>query len=406
MARVVAVQHVLMAANRLVSTAAVSSSFLRRKELEWLATGENHDYFAEEILLVSEKERQAWTKAAQRSFELLLETAQTVIHEGRWSELGIPHNATRLIQYSIQRERDLFLIGRFDFAGGFGDFPIKMLEFNADTCSLMPETADVQRHLWEQSRSRPGKGPFDMLYPALTRQFAKLLRNYPDKEPALLLSTMGYEEDWLNVQVLADAAKVAGFKTVQLALLEDVIFDPENGVFVEVGPDQFQHFPFWYKMFPWDFIAYEEPDLMQLLSDLVQEDKLLVLNPAWTMVLQSKAILPFIFKQFPTELTQLAAGFFASDFRDGRYARKPIFGRTGENVALFDGQAAPLAQNEGDYGHLPMVYQELASFFTDIEGHRYQASVFYTDQPAALAFRRQDDPIIDDDAEYIGHTVT
>jgi glutathionylspermidine synthase len=158
-------------------------------------------------------------------------------------------------------------------------------------------------------------------------------------------------------------------------------------------------------MIPWDFITYEEPDLMNMLTDLVIADKVKILNPAWTMMMQSKGILPFVQKDHPQESVLLRAGFSASDFPDGRYARKPIFGRTGENVALFDGDARPMAENNGDYGSLPPVYQELASFAIDSEGYRYQASVFYTDHPAAIGIRRQDDLIIDDDAEFVGHTV-
>ena len=55
---------------------------------------------------------------------------------------------------------------------------------------------------------------------------------------------------------------------------------------------------------------------------------------------------------------------------------------------------------------MPVIYQELASFSTDTEGYRYQASVFYTDHPCSLCFRRQDDLIIDDDAEFIAHTIS
>ena len=187
--------------------------------------------------------------------------------------------------------------------------------------------------------------------------------------------------------------------------LEAVIFDPENGVFIEIGPERFVQFGFWYKMIPWDFFAYEEPELMDILTDLVMEDKIKVLNPAWTMVMQSKGILPFLKQDAPQVDALLRASFSSTDFPDGRYARKPIFGRTGENVALFDGEARALAENEGDYGDMPRVYQDLASFEVDEEGYRYQASVFYTDQAAGIGIRRQDDLIIDDDAEYVGHTI-
>jgi glutathionylspermidine synthase len=379
--------------------------FMRREGLLWLSTGENDDYFADEIIGISETEQQTWLQAGQRCFDALQATAQRVVREQRWRELGIPKNAQRLVQHSIEHEMDDFLIGRFDFAGGFGDYPVKMLEFNADTCSLIPETAHVQRHLWVEMRKQKGRGPFDPLLAALTRRFEQLLQKNPDKAPTLLLSTLGYEEDWLNVDVLAEAATAAGFQEVHKVALEAVIFDPENGLFIELGPDRFLQFDFWYKMIPWDFFATEEPELMDLLTQLVIDDKVKVLNPAWTMVVQSKGILPFLHQDQPQEAAVLKASFSYTDFPDGRYARKPIFGRTGENVALYDGEARPLAENTGEYGAMPVVYQDLASFEVDEEGYRYQASVFYCGEACAIGIRRQDDIIIDDDAEFVGHTI-
>lgn len=380
---------------------------MRREGMEWLSTGENEDYFAEQMLTVKESEVRAWAQTGQHCYDALRETAQRLAKEQRWRELGIPHNASKIIEYSVQHELDDFLVGRFDFAGGFGDYPLKMLEFNADTCSLMPETAHVQRHLWVEMKRRhkQGGGPFDRLLPGLTQRFQKLLSQHPDLEPNLVLTTLGYEEDLLNVNVVMEAARAAGFQEVHQVNLEDLIFDPEEGVFLELGPDRFVVFDFMYKMIPWDFFAYEEPELMGILTDLVTAGKLKVFNPAWTMLIQSKGSLPFLAQYHANEPAVLKAGFSASDFPDGRYARKPIFGRTGENVALYDGDARPMAENDGDYASLPPVYQELASFAIDSEGYRYQGSVFYTDHSCALGIRRQDDLIIDDDAEFIGHTV-
>lgn len=373
--------------------------------MEWLSTGENEDYFAEEIIGVEEQQRRAWVDAAQDCWAAARKTVRRLGEEQRWRELGIPHNAQELVRYSLEQEWDDFLLGRFDFAGGFGDYPIKMLEFNADTCSLIPETAHIQRHLWVEMRRQQGKGPFDPLLVALTRRFQSILKQHPDREPTLLLSTLGYEEDWLNVDVIAEAAHNAGFQQVHKVALEAVIFDPDNGLFIEIGPERFVHFGFWYKMIPWDFFAYEEPELMGIVTDLVKSGKIKVLNPAWTMIMQSKGLLPHLLTDNPNVAPILKASFSATDFPDGRYASKPIFGRTGENVALYDGEARALAQNDGDYGDMPRIYQDLASFEVDAEGYRYQASVFYTDQVAGLGIRRQDDLIIDDDAEFIAHTV-
>ena len=71
----------------------------------------------------------------------------------------------------------------------------------------------------------------------------------------------------------------------------------------------------------------------------------------------------------------------------------------------YDGEASPKYETEGDYGEYPSIYQEVAAFDIDREGHRYQPSIFWTGEPSALCFRRQDDLIIDDDAEFVGHVI-
>jgi glutathionylspermidine synthase len=72
---------------------------------------------------------------------------------------------------------------------------------------------------------------------------------------------------------------------------------------------------------------------------------------------------------------------------------------------MYDGDEKPVYETEGDYGTAPCVYQELTRLNFDYEGYRYQPSVFWTDGPSAFCFRRQDDLIVDDDAEFISHVV-
>ena len=75
------------------------------------------------------------------------------------------------------------------------------------------------------------------------------------------------------------------------------------------------------------------------------------------------------------------------------------------NIAFYDGNGRPEYETEGDYGEYPPVYQELADFNEDSEEHRYQPSIYWTGMSSALCFRRQDDFVIDDDAEFVGHVV-
>lgn len=395
-----------MVDDRLEETGRPSLKELRKRGLEWLGEGDNHDYFAPELLHLEEREVAQFSQTAGELYDRLLLAAKKVGEQELWEAAGIPSNAIEAVSYSLRREWGNHLVGRFDFAGGLEEAPLKMLEFNGDTLSLMPETLSVQPMLLKQlPRSvRKNARQWNHLLTALAKGWKQLLNRYSDRPATLLLIGLGHEEDWLNLDVVEMAAKQAGFQEVHRAPIEEVIFSEEEGVFLEIEPEQYLRYDFVFKMVPWELVAYEEPELMHLLTQIIKRDLCIVLNPAYSMLLQSKALLTMFDGLGGGHPALLKAGQSAAKFPDLRYAEKPIYGRTGDNVRLFDGQTEPAAAKPGDYGSLPKMYQELAMFNVDSDGDRYQPSVFVAGGEAcALCFRRQDALIVDDDAEFVGH---
>lgn len=333
-----------------------------------------------------------------------VEAARFIAEKNKWKEAGIPENAIPLIKYSLQNEIGDFLVGRFDFAGGYENVPIKFLEYNADTCSLMPETATIQELHYLQEQKKLHGEPFHNLVSGLVRKLKMIRQKNPDQEPFLLVSTLGHDDDRLNLEVIMKAGKEAGFE-VRYAPLEEVIFSEEEGIFVEEKNGEYARYDFWFKLIPWDFIAFEEPELMRLLTEIVTKNLAVVMNPAFSMLLQCKSIAKYMYDLNPNDPLLLRTSFDKSEFIDGHYVQKPIFGRMGENIAFYQGNASPTEKTEGDYGNYNPIYQEIAQFNIDSEEHRYQPSIYFTNFPCGMAIRRQDDLIIDDDAEFVGHTM-
>jgi len=391
--------------SRIVSVRPLDAVIVKDLELEWLTTGENEEYLSNEFLQMTTKEVDALREASEISYRILLKAAEHAVKQGEWKLLGIPPHAIDLVKYSLANEMDTHLLGRFDFSGGMDGVPIKLLEINADTCSLLAETAYIQEQQWKEEEEKLGGSPYNPLIEELIERFRRIINQNPDRDPTLLISTLGYEEDWINADVVAEAAREAGFEEVESAILERVIFSPEEGIFLEEEDGAFVRYDFWYKFIPWDFIAYEEPNLFDDLERLIIDKKVVVLNPAYTMLLQSKALLKYAYDLYPENPYLLKTTFSAADFPDFKYVAKPIYGRMGENISFYDGKPEPIYKTEGDYDDLPVVYQELAPFNFDLEGHRYQPSIFWTGMTAGLCFRRQDDLVIDDDAEFVGHIV-
>ena len=390
--------------NNLITVDHIFLSTLKREGIEWFGEGDNMEYLSNVFVKTSSRQIDDFKAASIAMHRAAIGAARFIAEKNLWEEAGIPHNAIPLVEYSLQNELGDFLVGRFDFAGGYDGVPLKFLEYNADTCSLMPETAIIQELHYLQEQKKLKGEPFHNLMAGLTQKLSLIRQRNEDKEPFLLVSTLGYIEDRLNVEIIMKAAKDAGFEEVRFAPLEEVIFSEEEGIFME-EEGEYHRFDFWYKFIPWEFIADEEPELMRLLTEICTKNLAVVMNPALTMLMQCKSIAKYMYDLDPSNPLLLKTTFDKDEFRNGKYVQKPIFGRMGENIAYYDGNAAPAERTDGDYGDYRPIYQEIAEFNIDSEEHRYQPSMYFTHFPCGLAIRRQDDLIIDDDAEFVGNTV-
>ena len=96
---------------------------------------------------------------------------------------------------------------------------------------------------------------------------------------------------------------------------------------------------------------------------------------------------------------------FEELYRYAPYVKKPVLGREGANVVIYDKKGSPVQQKSGEYGHYPSVYQEYAEMPKDRYDRQYQAGVFFAYEACGLGFRKGKG-IIDDDAEFVGHIVS
>ncbi|GAB3340666.1 glutathionylspermidine synthase family protein [Larkinella ripae] len=375
---------------------------LRNIGWNWMLGSDTLPYLTHEVVVVHSDEADAYFEAANQLFEMLVEAGQHVIDANRFAELGIPENLVELIKFSWNDERHIQLYGRFDFAGGIDGQPIKLIEFNADTATCIPETAVVQfAHL--RANSLDEKHQFNSVYETLVTQFREIRTQNSDLQPTLLLSAMrGFPEDDSNVAVLGEAAREAGF-TVDFEYIDKVEFSVEEGIFKQNPQNgQFDKFDFWFKLLPWEYIGYEETDLAQILTEAVRRRRVVVLNPAYSLLFQSKHILKILWELYPYHPLLLRTE--TQPLTDRPYVEKVLFGREGANVRILDERGQVTAEAEGDYGDYPKIYQEYVDLPADAAGNRYQAGVFYAGEGCGLGFRRGG-VILDNGAQFVGHIV-
>lgn len=390
-----------MVDDRLLEFKPYSKKEIRKigRGLEWYV---EEEYLTGELLGVTQAEIKQYCEACDELYEMYEKAAQQVVSQKRYRELGIPSNAVRLIEFTWEnRHRFPLLYGRFDLAGVIDGGPAKLIEFNADTATVLPETVDIQAAQLKRAGLADHQ-QFNKLDDLLQKQLYKIKQFYPDKAAELLVTTLGHEEDNLNGDLIADIARRTGYHT-QLMQLPGVVFSPEDGIFVELNTDEFLPFDFWFKLVPWEFIALEEPALMDIITQLTLNEKAVVLNPAYTMLFQSKGILKILWELFPGHPLLLKTTDNPKDFRGIPYVEKVIFGREGENIQVIDETGRTRERNHGDFGHFAKIYQAYTQLPVDSDGDIYQAGVYYTGQASALSFRRRDGLIIDADSEFIGH---
>jgi glutathionylspermidine synthase len=399
----VANQPVPTVDDRLKDVAPLPKEAYQKWGLGWYRKGDNEDYLAPELLRISNAEVSDLRLASQKLWELIEQATEAVISKNQLADLHVPGNMAEAIRLSWQDKRQLPLVGRFDLAGGIGGLPIKLLEFNADTPSLMPETAWLQAEAAQQAG--PGHPQFNDLLDSLSWRLDQLKSLNPDLSPVLLVSSLGSKDDELNAKVIAAAGQKAGFE-VLYKNLEEVHFSAEEGIFAELRPGEWVKCDFWFKLIPWEWIALEEPDLMELLTGIIRQRLAVVVNPPYSVVQQSKSLMKVLWDMFPGHPLLLKTTHKEYDFRQVPYVAKVCFGRQGENIEIYNEHALVVDKRPGDFGTFARVYQAFARLPKDREGNYYQACVFYCRFPAALCFRRRDALIIDDDAEFIPHYIS
>ncbi|QJD77679.1 glutathionylspermidine synthase family protein [Spirosoma rhododendri] len=375
---------------------------LRNLGWDWMLGQDTLPYLTNEVVVLTVAEVDAYEEAAKELFDMFVAAGQLVIDQNRFAELGIPDSLVELIKLTWDDDRNIHLYGRFDLAGGIDGKPIKLIEFNADTATCLPETAVVQfAHL--KANKRDESQQFNSVFETLTAQFEEILAVNPDLQPSLLLSAMrNFPEDDANVALIGEAAREAGFE-VEFDFIDEVEFSEEDGIYWQNPRNsQFEKMDFWFRLVPWEVIADEEPDLIEILTEIVRRRHALILNPAYTLLFQSKHILKILWELYPNHPLLLETD--AKPLSGKACVEKVIFGREGANVRVLNADGSERDAVEGDYADYPKVYQEYVDFPQDADGRRYQAGVFYAGAACGLGFRRGG-AILNNTASFVGHVV-
>jgi len=380
----------------------VPPSIFEQVGFYWYQSTGELDYVADELVQVSAEEGAAYYRAAEELYGLYVQAAQHVIDRNLFALLDIPDNLVDMILLSWEDDRHFHLLGRFDLAGGLDGKPVKLIEFNADTPSMIFETALVQWMLLRHN-GLDEERQLNRLYETLQESFVRIRRLHPAFAgtdapiPCALFSCFDAGlEDENTTRLLEEMAYEAGYIT-GFEYIHDVCFG-EDGIYNPAG----DRFDFWYKLLPYEYIGLEEPVLAALLTDLLRRDRVILLNPPYTLLFQSKGILKVLWDLFPGHPLLLETAF--EPIRGRSCVEKKTFSREGDNVRILDMSGNELDRRDGDYVSYRSVFQEFAQLPADVEGRLYQAGIFFSWEPCGLGFRREKG-IIHNHSQFAGHVV-
>lgn len=375
---------------------------LQQIGLPWHTDSDQTPYISDELIHITEQEAEAFYEAGNTLYDMYVEAGQYVIDNDLFFELDIPPSLIGMIKQSWEEDIHWHLYGRFDLAGGLDGKPIKLLEFNADTPTMLYESALIQWALLK-ANGLDENAQFNDIYHALSENFKRLITLEEDTSQfaelyegwKILFSSIGDNlEEITTTRFLEHIARESGFEC-GFAPIDKVLFSPTEGVSFE-GIS----YEFLFKLIPWENIAIDEPELALLMNEMMQNNNTIFLNPAYTLLFQSKRMLKILWDLFPNHPLLLESSFTPLSVKQ---VCKPSFGREGANVQILDTNGKVLDSKEGIYTNQKPLYQA----FYELNAHNnafYQPNVFFAYESCGLGFRKGGS-IMDNFSKFVSHCI-
>ena len=379
----------------------LTKEFLDSIGFHWHTDSDESSYVADELVVLNKEQAERYYEAVNELYDMFVATGDYIIENNLLDELDIPFNLQELVKLSWENDVHWHLYSRFDLAGGI-DKDIKLIEFNADTPTALFETAIIQ---WAMLKANnlDEESQFNFIYEAIVNNFKRLVVLDGDIEDfdemyegwkILFSSIKGNIEDENTTKLLKLMAEDAGFEC-EFAYIEDVEFSDE-GIFYEG-----EKYEFFFKLIPWEMIAIEEPDLALYLTNIVKNQEAIILNPAYTLMFQSKRFLKYLWDLYPNHPLLLETSF---EPLNKKQVKKVSFGREGESIEILDENGNVEIKNGDEYDNFKPVYQEYYEFEKDERGNFYQAGVFFAYEGCGVGYRRGG-KILNNMSKFVGHII-
>ncbi|KAG5477117.1 hypothetical protein LSCM1_05459 [Leishmania martiniquensis] len=318
---------------------------------------------------------------------------------------GIPPEVQPLLRRSWETMPTMS--GRFDF--GYDGKKVAMLEYNCDSSSALLECCNTQEKMASYYGVSQGMSTGSFLGAKFVAYFTRLMSNSNVCPTHKLIHFMIDDDDEERYTALCmmNFAEKAGFRTKLCVKVADFRYrdglpadavplaEPSNRPIV-VDSEGCEVQLVW-KTWSWDTVLSQYHLQRSIpttgsgptLSDILLNNNIRVIEPLWKAVTGSKAILPFMHALAPDHEHLLAAAFLPTkDIISHHYISKPVNGRAGQNIMMYDPvtDAAELnAAPQGIFRQNSSQYFSIKSFVASSSVSRSQ-SVDFTNECSAGKF--------------------
>ena len=354
--------------------------------------------------VISETALAELKRASNELHAMFLHATEQALHDDTLLEkFDLPRILWPRIRQSWNNRRNQTITGRFDFA--MTPEGIKVYEYNCDSASCHMDAGKVQGRWAEHFGCQIGRDPGARLVTDLVEAWKE-----SEIEGGTLHIMIDDDlEETYHALFMKDALEAAGIESRLIKGLGGLQWTVDGGV----ADAQGEPIRWVWKTWAWETALDQlrsecEADLSQDarlgqgfrsdeppgLVDVLLRPEVMVFEPLWTLIPSNKAILPILWKLFPDQRYLLRSRFELDDeLRACGYAQKPIVGRCGANISLFDAGDELLVETSGKFDDRHQIYQQLFPL-PQIAENRVQLCTFTAGGTYAGACVRVDESVV------------
>lgn len=329
--------------------------------------------------------------ATEELQKMCLHAVEHVIENNLFWQLGINPKAREKIIDSWKK-RQPHLYGRFDFL--FDGTNFKMLEYNADTPTILLESSVIQWH-WK-TEVRGSDDQFNSLEEDIIRRW-KVIDQYYQANKYHFTCAGDTDEDYSTVHYLMDCLKdlfPMGDSKVQFVSIDDIGWNEETKKFEDLHGNEITHL---FKLYPYEWLVEEE------FADKLLESNVQLIEPWWKMILSNKAILPILWELYPDH-PNLLPSYYTKDKLEGKdYVVKPFYSREGAEIQIISSSHGEHKGPERGYDKTQCIYQELVQPFRFEDKIPLLGAWVIGDKAAGLGIREDSAMITSNFSRFIPH---